>query len=255
MNEHSPQLKYKLATIKLQKQVSERISLWRASLIICGVIGLGLVSNSDYWQIKKQFQIKVSGEKLVNKDTIYHSLKFNYPQVIWQINGEQLEQNIESIPSIAIAKVNRRLIPPEISISLQEKRPVALASFQGKVGFLDAQGTWIDQEFYSNINTDRALPKLKVIDYELRFRHSWSKLYALISLYPKLQVSEVSWNQSGSIFIQTKIGRFYLGAESSRLEQQFQIMSKLKNLPEQLSSSEIAYIDLSNPQVNLIQRY
>ena len=256
MNEFpAPQLKYKLAIAKLQKCHAARVSMWRASLMVCSTISLGLLSNLDYWQIKEQNQIKISGEKLVTESTIYRSLNFNYHQLVWQINGEQLTKNIESIPSIAAAKVNRRIIPPEILIDLEEKHPVALASFQGQVGFLDARGVWIDQDFYSNIDSRDTLPQLKVIDYQLRFRGTWSKLYNLISLYPELKIDEVQWAQSGGIFIQTKIGRFFLGAELSRLEQQFQIMSQLKNLPQYLDRSEIAYIDLSNPEGNLIHRY
>lgn len=250
-----PQLKYKLAVVKLQKRHTDRLSLWRTSLMIGCTMALGFLSTLNYWQIKEQHQIKISGEKLVAANTIYRSLNFNYPQLIWQIDGEQLVQNIESIPAIAAAKINRRIIPPEISISLQEKQPVALASWQGQVGFLDAQGVWIPQEFYHHNNPKNTLPKLKVIDYQLQFNQKWNKLYKLISLYPELKTSEVHWQQSGSIFIQTKMGRFFLGSESSRLEQQFQIMSKLKNLPQHLDSSQIFYIDLSHPEVNSIQRY
>lgn len=250
-----PQLKYKLAVVKLQKQQTNRISLWRTSLMTGLTMTLGFLSTLNYWQIKEQHQIKISGEKLVAENTIYRSLNFNYPQPIWQINGEQLVSNIEAIPAIETAKINRRIIPPEITISLQEKQPVAVASWQGKVGFLDAQGTWIPQEFYRHLNPEKRLPKLKVIDYQLQFQQQWSQIYQLISLYPELKTSEVHWQQSGNIFIQTKTGRFFLGSELSRLEPQFQIMSKLKNLPQHLDSSQIVYIDLSHSEVNLIQRY
>ncbi|MEM7757475.1 MAG: FtsQ-type POTRA domain-containing protein [Cyanobacteria bacterium P01_A01_bin.40] len=253
---HPPsQLKYKLALVKLQKHHTKRISLWRACFMLCCGLSLSLLSTLPYWQVKEQSQIKINGGKLINKNNIYRTLNFDYPQFIWGINGEKIEQKIESIPSVAVAKVNRKIIPPEIVISLQEKNPVALASFQGQVGFLDSQGEWISLNFYGNLDLDNALPRLKVIDYELQFKKIWSQIYHLISLHPELKVSEVHWHQSGSIYIQTKIGRFFLGSESSRLEEQFQIMSKLINLPQQLASSEISYIDISNPEVNLIQRY
>lgn len=218
-------------------------------------MSLGLLATLPNWQIKQQNQIKINGEKLVSENTIYRTLKFSYPQFIWTVNGLNLEQKIETIPSIAVAKINRRIMPPSIIISLQEKKPVAVATFQEQVGFLDAQGEWISLNFYDNINSDHPLPKLKVINYERQFRTAWSKIYQLISLYPDLKISEVHWDQFGGLFIQTKIGQFFLGSELSRLEQQFKIMTKLKNLPNHLESSEIAYIDLSNSNVNLIQRY
>jgi len=250
-----PQLQYKLALVKLQQHRSHRISLWRACLLIFCTMSLGLVAALPYWQIKQQTQIKISGDKLVSKNSIYRTLKLSYPQFIWMVNGLNLKQKVESIPSIDTAQVNRRIIPPSIIISLQEKKPVAVATFQEQVGFLDAEGEWISLNFYDKLNADYSLPKIKVINYESRFKMAWIKIYQLISLYPDLKISEVHWDQFGGLFIQTKIGQFFLGSELSRLEQQFKIMTKLKNLPKHLEPSEIAYIDLSNPNANLIQRY
>ncbi len=250
-----PQLQYKLALVKLQQNRLARISLWRSCWIIICTMGLGLAATLPYWRIKHQSQIQIDGEKLVSQNTIYAALNFTYPQFIWTVNGIDLTQKIESLPSVEVAKVNKQILPPQITISLQEKAPVALATFQGKVGFLDSQGEWIAQEFYSNINDNYLLPKLKVTDYKTTLRTTWSKIYQLISLYPELEIDEVHWNQSNSLFLNTKIGQVFLGSELSRLEQQFKIMAKLKNLPAYLESSQIDYIDLSNPDVFLIQKY
>lgn len=250
-----PQLQYKLTLINLQKHRFARISLWRSCLLICFTMGISISAVIPYWQIKNQSQIKIDGEQLVSKSTIYNRLNFAYPQFVWAVNGIDLAQRIESIPSVKVAQVNRKIIPPQITIALQEKIPVALATSQGQIGFLNSSGEWISEKFYGNIDENYSLPKLKVIDYKKQFEPAWVKLYQLVSLYPELNVSEVHWNQSGSLFVQTKLGQVFLGADSSRLEQQFKIMLKLKELPKHLSSSEIAYIDLSNSEVNLIQKY
>lgn len=250
-----PQLQYKLALVKHQKYHANRITLWRAVLLICCTMGFSLVSTLPHWQIKQQSQIKINGENLVKENTIYRTLRFIYPQFIWAVDGASLAHKVESMPSIAAVKVNRTIIPPSITINLQEKKPVAVATFQEEVGFIDASGEWISLDFYDNIDADYSLPKLKVINYEMQLRGTWGKIYRLINLYPDLKISEVAWDQSGSLFIQTKIGQVLLGSELSQLERQFKTMSKLQNLPDHLESSEIAYIDLSNPSVNLIQRY
>lgn len=250
-----PQLQYKLALVKLQQHRLTRLALWRACCIISCATGLGLATILPNSQIKTQNQIKINGDKLVDEDTIYQALKLTYPKFIWSVNGIEITQRIEAIPSIETAKVNKQIIPPSITISLQEKTPIALASANGEVGFLNTQGEWIAQKFYSSTKADFTLPKLKVIDYQLQFQATWQKIYQLILLYPELKVSEVHWQTSGDIFLETKIGQVFLGSESSRLEQQFKTISKLKNLPTQLKTSEIVYIDLSNPGVNLIQKY
>ena len=250
-----PQLQDKLALIKLQQSRSSKLALWRSCLMICCALSLSLAATLPKSQVKDQGQIRVNGTKLVSQDTIYQALNFSYPQFIWSVNGMDLTQKVESIPSIKAAKVSKQIIPPIITISLQEKIPVALATSKGKVGFLNSEGEWVEQEFYTNVDGNYPLPQLKVIDYQMQFRTAWSKIYELILLYPQLKVNEIHWQSSGGIFINTKIGQVFLGSELSRLEQQFKIISKLENLPEHLESSKIAYIDLSSPGVNLIQKY
>ena len=252
-----PQLKYKLALVDVQEHRLFRIALWRSCFVISCAVSLCLLAISPYWQIKHQSQIQITDRKLVSKNTVYTALNFAYPQFIWTVNGLNLTQKIESVPSIATAKVNKRLVPPALIISLQERVPVALASSEGKVGFLDPEGKWIAQEFYTNIdaNFPASLPKLKVINYQLQYQQSWNSIYQLISLYPELQIEQVEWNQAGNLFLNTKLGKVFLGSDLSRLKQQFKIMLKLQNLPTYLERSEIAYIDLSNPELNLIQKY
>ena len=250
-----PQLQYKLALVKLQQHRLTRLSLWRACFMICCATGLGLLATLPNSQIKKQSQIAVSGEQLVSENIIRKALKFSYPQFIWSIDGIKLARRIESIPSVAAVKVSKQIIPPTIAIAIQEKIPVALATSQGQVGFLSQEGEWIAQKFYDNTNLDFPLPKLKAIDYQPQFKSAWSKIYQLSLLYPELKITEVHWREGNGIFLKTKIGEVFLGSESSRLEQQFKIISKLKNLSAQVDAGEIAYIDLSNPGVNLIQKY
>lgn len=250
-----PQLQSKLALVKLQQRRLTQLSLWRSCCLIFCTMGLGLAAILPNSQIKASTQVRINGKTLVSEDAIYQALKLSYPQYIWSVNGLELAQKIESIPSVEAAKVNKQIIPPLITISLQEKTPVALATSQGEVGFLNSQGEWIAQKFYSSIKADFPLPKLKVTNYQIEWAQTWQQIYQLIFLYPELEVSEVNWQASGGIFLDTKIGRVFLGSESSYLEQQFKIISKLKNLPKQLKKSEIAYIDLSNPEVNSIQKY
>jgi len=250
-----PQLQYKLALVKLQQHRLTRLSLWRACFMVGCATGLGLLATVPNSQIESQSQIVINGEQLVSENTIRQALKFSYPQFIWSVNGIELARRIESIPSVAAVKVSKQIIPPTIAISLQEKTPVALATSQGQVGFLSQSGEWIEQKFYDNTDLDLPLPKLKVINYQSQFSSIWSKIYQLNLLYPELKITEVHWREGDGIFLKTKIGEVFLGSKSSRLEQQFKIISKLKNLSAQVDTEEIAYIDLSNPGVNLIQKY
>lgn len=248
------QLQYKLALVKVQQRRSARISLWRSGAIAALAMGLGSIATLPYWQIQHPNQIQIVGKKLVGEDTVRTAIDFDYPQFIGVVNGLHITRQIESIPSIAIAKVNKQIIPPQIIISLREKEPVAIATSEAGIGFLNAEGEWIDRRFYTNI-VESSLPDLKVISYRSSYQQQWQKIYRLISFYPELKIAEIQWQKTGGLFVQTKIGKVFLGSDPSQLERQFETMAKLGNLPSYLKTSEIAYIDLSNPQANLIQKY
>lgn len=250
-----PQIQYKLTLMKRQQRRANWLSMWRSCAIVFLAAGLGLVVTLPDSQIKDKGQIEVDGEQLVSEDKIYQTLNFDYPQFVWKVNGIDLAHKIESIPSIEAVRVRKQIVPPSIVIAVREKTPVALATSRGQVGFLNSQGEWIERQFYDNINGDFSLPELKVIDYQKQFQPAWSKIYQLIQLYPQLQISEIRWQDSGGIFLQAKIGRVFLGSQRSRLSEQFKTISKLENLSDRVDDSEIAYIDLSSPGVNLIQKY
>ena len=257
-----PKLQYKLAVIDIQKHRQLKIALWRSCFMLGCILGLGFLSDSSLWKIEDISQVRFDGNRLVAPQTIHDALNFTYPQLIWKIEAEDLAQKVESIPSVEAASVNRQIVPPRLIVSLQERIPVAIATSQERMGFLDINGEWIEQEFYTNIDDARAvdfnLPKLIVHNYQSSHRQSWIDLYRLISLYPELKINKVQWNHSGNLFLQTKIGKVALGIKgtnSSRLEKQFEIMLKLQNLNDRINRDRIAYIDLSNPNVNVIQRY
>ena len=249
-----PKLKYQLTTAKAQNYRLARLALWRSCFVIGCALGVGLAANLPLWKIENRSQIKINDEKLVSEETIHNSLNFSYPQSIWMINGLSLTHKIESIPSIESARVNRQSIPPQIIITLREKTPVAVATSEGKIGFIDASGEWIDRKFYADIS-DSSLPKLKVTDYKIQFQDRWHKIYQLITLYPELQIDEVQFRQAGNVFLNTQIGRVFLGAKLAYLERQFETIARLKNLPKHLNRSQIDYLDLSDPKTILIQKY
>ncbi|MGD1921883.1 MAG: cell division protein FtsQ/DivIB [Pleurocapsa sp.] len=250
-----PKLQYKLAVIDIQEHRQSRIALWRSSFMVGCILSLGFLFASPLWRVKDRSQIQIDGNQLVGAEIIHDVLDFHYPQLVWTINVPTLTQKIESLPSIEEANISRHITPPQLIISLKERVPKAIATSEGHMGFLDIDGEWVGQKFYTNVDRNFTLPKLIVHNYQPNYRKSWVELYKLISLYPELKINRVRWNQSGNLFLQTKIGKVSLGTNPSRLEKQFEIMLKLQNLSDRVDHNKIAYIDLSNPNVNLIQKY
>ncbi len=63
------------------------------------------------------------------------------------------------------------------------------------------------------------------------------------------------WNESGDVHLKTQLGMVYLGSPHFRLEDKFAALARLQNLPRYLDRSQINYIDLSNPDLRIIEKH
>lgn len=248
-------LRHKLSQLQQQNQKFLRLAVWRSLIVTSLAGGLLWMISLPYWQITQKSQIQIEGDRLVSENTIHSLINFSYPQFIWTIHSQKIVEKLESTPSVLAARVTKQIMPPRLTISLQERNPVALALSQGKVGFLDKTGNWIEGQFYGEINADFPLPKLKVVNFQADHRQSWVEIYRLLQIYSTVKVNEVIWDKSNNLFLKTEIGTVYLGSNLSQLEAGFKVLVRLKNLPTYLERSKIAYIDLSDPDFNLIQKY
>ena len=251
----SPKLQQKLSLLKKQKKQQLYHALWRSLCISSLVATLIWLASLPYWQIKHRSQVKIVGNHTVTKDTIYSLLALSYPQFIWSIPTKKLSQTLESAPPILTAKVNRQILPPIITVSLQEKIPVALALSGGKIGFLDAQGNWIPRQFYQNSTNTSSSLTLKVINFQPQYARYWTEVYKLINLYSDIDVFAVIWQDSENLRLKTELGMIYLGSPRFRLEDKFAALASLQNLPAYLNQSQLDHIDLSNPDVRLIEKH
>ncbi|HHP7231576.1 MAG TPA: cell division protein FtsQ/DivIB [Xenococcaceae cyanobacterium] len=252
-----PQLESKIALLKQQQHKLRQRFLWR-SLLVSSLAGSILAfAIIPHGKIKDPSQVQIKGTPLVAKTTIHHLLNIQYPEFIWQIPTQQLNQNLESIPPIVNARVNKQLFPPALQVFLAERSPVAVAiSGSGtSLGFLDAQGVWLDPKYYEANGTKIALSELRVINFQPSYDTVWSEIYRLIQTYPSIKISEVRWDNSRNLYLKSELGTVYLGSDMSRLSEQFVAIGSLKNLPKHLKMSEIYYIDLTNPEQYSIQKY
>jgi cell division protein FtsQ len=250
----SPELKRKLSRLKRQNKEERQRSVWRAFFVSALAGSLILVATLPQWQIKEPGQIHLKDNHLVREDSILSSLALSYPQSIWTISSQQLSQKLESLPAISTAKVTRQILPPSLIVFLQERVPVAVAFSEGNIGFLDAEGTWISGSFYQ-LDSDFPMPTLKVTNWQPEYRSYWTKIYHLLTQYSSVKIFELRWEEPTNLILKTEIGTVYFGSPAERLKDKFVVLAKLKNLPNYLNNSEIAYIDLRNPDLRLIEKY
>ncbi|MEG3839213.1 FtsQ-type POTRA domain-containing protein [Microcoleus sp. herbarium14] len=225
------------------------------------------------WLIARSEQVKVEGNQWLSDKAVRSLMPLSYPQSLWGIQPQVLAQKLESTGPIAKAKVTRNLFPPSLTVEVAERLPVAVAqptavlrsnSDKEKVGWLDARGGWMPSESYTaasgrgaidssigpgggqGTQPQHSLPTLKVIGPLEQYRASWPKFYQGLSGLT-VKVFEIDWQNPNNLILKTEIGTVHLGPYSSKTGKQLQVLDRMRQLPKQLSSSKIAYIDLKNP--------
>ncbi|MEB3309533.1 MAG: FtsQ-type POTRA domain-containing protein [Snowella sp.] len=243
----SDSLKTRRQTLRSQRRLKGWQSVWRFS-VLCGLTG-GLVwlMSRPEWAIRDQSQIHLSGNKLLSSTQLYQFVPITYPQSIWQLSTQQLGKKMETIPPLARVEVTRQLFPAHISIAVQERQPIAVAtSDQGK-GFLDKEGTFIAQSFYKSVPSGASLPKSpQFLGFSEQYKNFWQQNYSLIN-GSTVKITTIDGRNPSNLMLLTEIGQVHLGSDITQLPQQLKVLGQMKKLPSRVPSSRIAYIDLSNP--------
>ncbi|MBW4560030.1 MAG: FtsQ-type POTRA domain-containing protein [Mojavia pulchra JT2-VF2] len=250
--------------LRRQKQMKFIQAIWR-TVAISGLAGSLLwVAIQPMWVLNAPKQIVIkSGNKFLSDEAIKSLLVLSYPQSLWRIQPSAIADSLKQQPTIAQAIVSRRLFPPGLSIEIKERVPVAIAQMrkegntdtskkQVNVGLLDASGVWIPLEKYTSLNPTVKLPSLQVIGLPEQYRPYWTQLYLSVS-QSSVKVMEINCQDPTNLILKTELGNVHLGPPSIYLSEQIQVLAQMRDLPTKLSSSQIEYIDLQNPEIPLVQ--
>ncbi len=250
------------------RRVRAAAVVWQTLAASAMAAGLLWWISQPAWWISRSEQVKVEGNQWLSDKAVRSLVPLSYPQSLWGIQPQALAEKLESTGPIAKAKVTRNLFPPSLTVEVAERLPVAVAqptavlrsnSDREKVGWLDARGGWMPSESYSAVRANssigpgnsptepqHSLPTLKVIGPLEVYRASWPKFYQGLSGLT-VKVFEIDWQNPNNLILKTEIGTVHLGPYSVRTIEQLQVLDRMRQLPKQLSSSKIAYIDLKNP--------
>ena len=267
-------------------------SIWR-SLFVGGMAsGLVWAITLPDWVIHQPEQVVIEGNHFLSSKAIRSLLPLSYPQSILRVEPQVIAKSLESQAPIAKAIVSRQLLPPGLTIQVKERRPVAIAlgsapkaelaqsaapqaviaqsaapqaaidqamaTQNGKnansppTGLLDEQGVWMPSSSYTKLEQNLDLPTLKVIGSSEQYRPYWSEVYQAVSRSP-VKVFEIDWQDPANLILKTELGKVHFGPYSSRFTEQLRVLDRMRELPTHISPSQIAYIDLQNPDFPAIQ--
>ncbi len=250
------QLQARRHKLQRQRQIKILKASWR-TLAVCSLVGVLLWGVSQpIWVLSTPQQIAISGNRLLSSAAIQSLIAVSYPQSLWRIEPTALAQALQKQATIQSATVSRRLFPPGLMVNVQERVPVAIARRETasraiSSGLLDENGVWIPLENYKS-SGNITLPSLKVIGVPEQYRPYWKALYQEIS-HSQVKVLEIDYQDLSNLVLKTELGQVHLGADSSQLKEQLQVLAKMKHLPSQLITTKIKYIDLKNPHVPIVQ--
>jgi cell division protein FtsQ len=248
-------------------------------LMAVGSLTGGLIwglARSD-WMVRSPAQVVIEGNQFLAAENIRSILPIQYPQSILLIQPQTIAQHLETKAPIANVTVIRRLFPPGLTVRIQERYPVAVAYFANpiheaiqpniaiqsptasaptssdqQIVLLDEEGALIPFEVFVALNTSQGLPDLKIVGMREEYRSEWANLYHHVSRSP-IKISEIDWRNPNNLILQTELGTVHLGAYSAWFPEQLQVLDQMRRLPEQADLDQIAYIDLKNPKLPLIE--
>lgn len=231
---------------QMRKQRRLRIfqRIWQM-VFITGITGSLLwVAMLPEWQLRSANQIEIEGNKLLSKETLRKSLPLQYPQLIFQIQPQEIAAQLEASAPVSKVVVFRTIFPSKLIIRVQERLPIANSIRNGQQGFLDAEGIWMPSKAYpSNITK----PNILVLELNNKTIPQWSTLYRQVS-QSQIKISQVDGRDESNLILTTELGLVYFGTYKPTLFiTQLDTLDRLRTLPEKLKFGSFNYIDLSQP--------
>jgi cell division protein FtsQ len=257
-------LKNRRDELKNQRRWRNFVSVTRTLLIISLTGGVFWFLTLPKWVIKDSQQINIEGNELLTDEEIRSLIPLEYPQSLLQLSIKNLRESLQKKVPLTNVVVTRALFPPNLTVIVTEKKPVAIAlavqvSPETKkptlkeVGYIDIDGIFVSNEVYQNLAKKQDLkPPLKILGTPQMYLAYWKDFYNLLS-QSSIKITEVDWQNPTNIVLTSELGKVYLGPYTSKFNEQLMVLEKLKNITSKIPKERIIYIDLTDPEMPSIK--
>ncbi|MCU0549811.1 MAG: FtsQ-type POTRA domain-containing protein [Leptolyngbya sp. Prado105] len=247
------ELSQRRKTLRRQRRTRFFQASWRNVAIATLAIGAVWVATLPEWVIRKPEQVTIRGNRFISEQTIRSLLPITYPQSLLKVQPHSIADALKAKAPIAEATVDRQLIPPSLTVRVQERIPIAhTISKASQPGLLDETGMWISQESYKALNPNLKLPSLKIVGSPEQYRSDWVNFYQTIRQSP-VTVLEANWEDPANLILKTELGAVQFGVYSSKFPMQLKVLDQMRRLPNRVNSDQILSIDLRNPNSPTVQ--
>jgi cell division protein FtsQ len=247
------ELKQRRKSLRNQRRTRFFQTSWRNFAVTGLAAGAMWVASLPAWVIRQPEQVTIKGNQFISAQTIRTLLPIAYPQSLLKLQPQPIADALKAKAPIAEAIVDRQLFPPGLTVTIQERVPVAIAaSAKGNTGLLDADGNLIPVESYTALNQTFKQPILRVTGNPNRYRSSWTGFYRNLSRSP-VKIQEVNWEDPTNLMLKTELGNVRFGSYNANFPNQLKALDQMRGISNRMNMSQIAYIDLTNPKSPRIQ--
>ena len=260
-------------TIRSRREEREKERRWRNFIAVLRFLlilsftgGVFWFVTLPNWVITNNKQIEIEGNNLLSDDEVRSLIPLKYPQSLLQLSTQELSRNLQTLAPVKNIVIQKELFPPSLTITLEEKKPVAIAlapEIEEKtkkltiksIGYVDEDGVFVSNQVYQNLKENpEQLPKLKIIGTPQTYLPYWQELYGFIS-QSTVKINTIDWQNPTNLVLLTDLGKVYFGAYSSKkFPEQLMILEKLKPITQQVRREDIIYIDLTDPEIPSINK-
>jgi cell division protein FtsQ len=249
--------------LRRQRRTQRLSSLVRFTVVL-GLAGLALWSlRQPVWVIRDANQLRVEGNQYLSVQTIRNLVPIHYPQSIFHTQPDTIALELKRKAPLSYVQVDRQLFPPELIVHVREQTPVAAVHSKSQKGgqptsqpdaLLDIQGNIIPIESFQSLEQGLQLPQLRVLGDPKEYHEYWAACYPGIKQSAVL-IQQIDWRESSNLILTTDLGVIHLGPYKAPLfAQQLRALGGLKGLTKTVPASQIAYIDLRNPNAPALQK-
>lgn len=236
--------------LRLARRRERMIHLWRLTVLGSTATALGWLLITQGWTLSSKDQVKVSGSERLGADAVIEASRLRFPLSLLSLQPKELEATLLKTLPVQGASVQRRLLPPGLTVQLEDRRPLAAATRQGpkglERGMVDGLGQWM-------VRTDadhgeRPQTEIQVQGWTAAHREVLASLLKQRDqLGSRLQTITIA--PDGSLSVTTaSLGLVQLGSDPSLLDQQLVTLSQLtRSLPKELRQQAGSSLDLSDP--------
>jgi len=236
--------------LRQERRRERLVQLWRFGTLTVTATGLGWVLLTQGWTLRSQEQVVVEGSQRLGRDAVIEAATLQFPMQLLGLQPSQMETTLLKQLPVQAVTVQRRLLPPGLMVSLEDRRPLASATRVGgkglEKGMVDGLGHWMAPAAVEHGEEPETSIQVK------GWTSTQRPVIALLleqrdQLGSPLQTIDIA--ADGSISLTTAgLGLVQLGIDSGLLEQQVTTMRQLsRSLPADLKRKPGSSIDLSDP--------